>query len=136
MPKTVDVPRREARRYVEKAVEFIEQARVASSDARHDAVMLNAIHAAISAADAVTVALSGKRSADADHQRVADLLEQVAASSSEVRSHARQLRTLLAKKNAVEYESRRATVREASDALTRAERLVSWSQELVKQAKL
>jgi HEPN domain-containing protein len=134
--KTVDVPRREAQRYVEKAVEFVEQARDASSSSRHDAAVLNAIHAAISAADAVTVALSGRRSSDPDHQRVADLLEDVAANSSEIRSRTRQLRTLLAKKNVVEYESRRATAREAADAVTRAERLVAWSEDLVRRAKL
>ena len=102
----------------------------------HDAAMLDAIHAAISAADAVTVALAGQRSADPDHGRAADLLDEVGGRSSEVRAHARQLRQLLGRKNAVEYESRRATAREAADAVKRADRLVAWASGVVEAAKL
>ena len=96
--------------------------------------MLNAIHAAISAADAVTVGLSGLRSTDSDHQRVADLLLQVGRSES-LTTHVRQLRVLLSQKNMVEYESRRATAAEASDAVSRAKRIVDWARETVASGK-
>ncbi len=98
--------------------------------------MLSSIHAAISATDAVTVALSGRRSADPDHQRASDLLEEVAGGSREIDTHVRQLRTLLTKKNVVEYESRRASSREAADALERAARFVTWATRVVEKAKL
>ena len=66
-----------------------------SNQARHDACLLNAIHAAISAADAVTVVLAGRRSADPDHQRAADLLEEMGASTPASKERVRQLRALL-----------------------------------------
>jgi hypothetical protein len=98
--------------------------------------MLNAIHAGISASDAVTVALVGRRSADPDHQRAVDLLEEVAPGSREIGMHVRQLRALLARKNVVEYESRRATAREAADAVERAHRLVTWARQTVERARV
>jgi HEPN domain-containing protein len=134
--KVVAVARGEARLYLGKAGQFLAEARSAVKESRFDASLLNAIHAAISAADSVTVALSGRRSADPDHQRAADLLEEVAARSEAIKTKARQLRMLLAKKNVVEYESRRATAKEASDAVDRAARLVEWAEETVTRAKV
>jgi hypothetical protein len=127
----VNVPRNQAPQFLAKAVEFASAARGSLERGDRDAAMLNAIHAGICAADAVCVALAAQRSTDPDHARAADLLEEVAASSSDVKERARQLRRLLAKKNAVEYESRRATSREASDATDRAERLIGWAKEVV-----
>jgi hypothetical protein len=134
--KRVSVPRGQSRAYVEKAAQFLTAARDAADRSLHDAAMLNAIHAAISAADAVTVALAGQRSTDPDHGRAADLLDEVGGGSSEMKSHARQLRQLLGRKNVVEYESRRAAAREAVDAVTRADRLVAWAIRVVEAAKL
>ena len=70
--KSVAASRAEARLYLEKADQFLEEARSAITSSRYDAGMLTAIHAAISAADAVTVALAGRRSADPDHQRAVE----------------------------------------------------------------
>ena len=134
--KTITVSRAEARLYLGKAQQFLEEARSAMSERRYDAVMLNGIHAALSGGDAVTVALAGRRSADPDHQRAADLLEQVAGGSEEIGSRSRQLRMLLAKKNVVEYESRRATAKEAAEAVDRAGKLVAWAREVLERAKL
>jgi len=134
--KRVDVPRSQARSYLEKAKQFLNAAKDAVGGSRHDAAMLAAIHAAISAADAVTVALAGQRSADPDHSRAVDLLDEVGAGATEVTSHARQLRQLLATKNVVEYESRRATARNAADAVRRADRLVAWASSVVDAARL
>lgn len=125
--KRVSVDRSQASSYLAKAQQFLRSAELAASASEHDATMLNAIHAAISAADAVTVALAGVRSTDPDHQRAADLLEEVAGASKLVSAQARQLRQLLSRKNVVEYESRRATAAESADALKRAARLLGWA---------
>jgi hypothetical protein len=98
--------------------------------------LLNAIHAAISALDAVTAALAGLRSADPDHQRAVDLLEEVASGSEEITTRVRQTRQLLARKNMVEYESRRATAKEARDAVERASRIVDWAAVTVRRARV
>ena len=134
--KTAQVRRGEARLHLEKAIQFVEQARTGLDADRNDAALLDAIHAGISAADAATVALAGVRSTDPDHQRAADLLEEVAASASEGRERVRQLRALLARKNTVEYESRRATGKDARDAVARAGRIVDWAKEVIDKARL
>src|SRR5438132_3611717 len=77
--KTVVTSRAEASLHLGKAEQFVEQARSALEGSRNDAAMLNAIHAAIRAADAVAVALSGRRSAEPDHRRAVDLLKRLVA---------------------------------------------------------
>jgi HEPN domain-containing protein len=134
--KTSQVRRGEARLYLDKAVQFIEQARSGLDADRNDAALLDAIHAAISSTDAVTIALAGVRSTDPDHQRAADLLEEVVASTPGSRERARQLRALLARKNTVEYESRKASVKDARDGVERAGRLVDWAKEVLTKARL
>jgi len=135
-PKTVPTSRSEAALYLAKAQEFLEEANVAAGSARHDAAMLNSVHAAIGATDAVTLALSGRRSTDPDHQRAGDLLEEIAGRSEAITTPLKQLRALLARKNQVEYESRRTKSSEASNAIARAQRLVDWAVETVRRAKL
>lgn len=134
--KTVEISRSEARHYLAKAQQFSAEAAAAIKHSRNDAAVLNAIHAAISATDAVCVALAGLRSADPDHQRAADLLQEIGGESKGIAPHVRQLRMLLAKKNVVEYESRPASAREANEVVRRAERLVSWAGQTVDAARL
>jgi len=135
-PKTVSVPRADSGLYLAKAEQFAMEARSALEGSRNDAAMLNAIHAAISAVDAVTAALSGLRSADPDHQRAVDLLEEVASRSEEIKARVRQVRRLLARKNMVEYEARRATAREAREAVERARRIADWAAATVGRARV
>jgi HEPN domain-containing protein len=132
--KTVATARAEAHLYLGKARQFLEESRLAAAADRSDACLLNAVHAAISAVDAATTALAGRRSADPDHTRAADLLEEIAGPSDQIRTRVTQLRMLLGKKNAVEYESRRASAKEAAEALDRATRLVDWAGEVVRRA--
>jgi HEPN domain-containing protein len=134
--KTVEAPRSEAPLYIAKAVQFVEEASAAIESSRNDAAMLNAVHAAITAADAICVAIAGRRSADPDHQRAADLLQEIGGGSQGISGHVRQLRMLLAKKNVVEYESRQAKAKEASEAVQRAERFVDWAKQIVEAARL
>ena len=134
--KTAQIRRGEARLYLEKAIQFSEQARAGLDAGRNDAALLDAIHAVISGTDAATVALAGVRSIDPDHQRTADLLEEVVASAQEGRERARQLRALLARKNTVEYESRKASMKDARDGVERADRIVDWAREVLAKARL
>jgi len=134
--KRTEASRTEAGSYLEKSKEFLAAADSSEGQGNHDATMLNAIHAAISATDAVTVALAGVRSTDPDHLRAADLLEEVGSRSEELSGHASQLRQLLSRKNIVEYESRRATAREAADAWKRADRFVAWAAQVISDARL
>ncbi len=132
----METPRAEARLYLAKAKQFSTEATAAVKGARSDAAMLNAVHAAISATDAVCVALAGRRSADPDHQRAADLLQEIGGKSKDVTNSVKQVRMLLAKKNVVEYESRQASSREATEAVKRASRFVDWASQTVENARL
>lgn len=132
----METPRSEARLYLAKANQFSAEATAAVKSSRNDAAMLNAVHAAISASDGVCVALTGRRSTDPDHQRAADLLQEVGGKSRELIDNVKQLRMLLAKKNVVEYESRQASAREASDAVKRADRFVKWASQTIEDAQL
>lgn len=134
-PKTVQIGRKQAKDYLSKAEQFLQAALRARGSAMHDAAMLSAVHAAISAADSVTVALAGVRSADPDHRRVVDLVQQVVGSGRRS-ERAKQLDQLIAAKNSVEYESRRATAKDADQAVKRAERVVLWAREEVERARL
>lgn len=134
--KTVQARRSDSRLYLAKAQQFCTESIAATKNSRHDAGMLNAIHAAISAADAVCIALGGRRSSDTDHQRAADLLQEIGGRSADITIQVRRLRELLAKKNAVEYESRQATAKEAAAAVQKAERFVNWASKTVGAARL
>jgi HEPN domain-containing protein len=134
--KRVEIPRANANIYLGMAQQFVHAARRELDAGHADASLLAAVHAAISAADAITVASAGERSTDSDHMRLVDRLQEHLGSSAEVRARARQLGALLGKKNLVEYEARRATLDEARDGLARALRLVEWSGEVVKSARV
>ena len=79
--------------------------------------------------------MAGERSADPDHRRAVTLLEEVAGDSEPVRLRARQLLMLIEKKNAVEYESRRASSDEARQAVDRASRIVTWARDVIDQGR-
>lgn len=134
-PKAHRVERSKARTYLGKADEFLAAAKTALADEQNDAALLLAIHAGISACDAVTVALGGLRSTDPDHLRAADLLETVARLSDEVKDRSDQLRSLLKLKNLVEYEDRRVSAKEADTGTRRAERFVGWATAQVVRAR-
>lgn len=134
--KTVATPRSEAQLYLAKAKQFSAEAIAAMKSSRNDAAMLNAVHAAISATDGVCVALAGRRSTDPDHQRAADLLQEIGGKSRDLSSNVKQLRMLFAKKNLVEYESRQASSKEAADAVKRADRFVRWASQTIEDAHL
>lgn len=134
--KTHEVPKPKARSYLAKAKEFLEASTASLSAERHDAALLLAIHAGLSACDAVTVALRGVRSIDPDHLRATDLLEAAARESEDVQQHAGQLRGLLKVKNLVEYEDRRVSAREADTGAKRAERLVNWATTVLERARV
>lgn len=134
--KVVVVFRADASGFLAKARQFAAQARSAVDSAHHDAALLNAVHAAISGADAVAVAIGGRRSADPDHLRVADLLDELADDVEGMKVRTKQLRALLKKKHSVAYEARPTTAREAMDGVERSERFVQWAAQVVESTKL
>lgn len=110
--------------YRKKALEF-ERAMEASVEAGDaNATALNAIHAAISAAVALTAFYLGERSRGPDHRDVTRLIQ--ALDLADAKDRASQLLDILRIKNEVEYEARDFDPRSADRVRKQAGRFVAW----------
>jgi len=112
--------------YLVKAEQFQETARDALGRKNWNAVDLNAVHAAISAGDALTVYYKKIRSASDKHSDAVSLLLEVLEKDGEARGISRHLSWLINKKNLIEYESRLFYQKEAEEALKHMERFTGW----------
>ena len=88
---------------------------------------LNAVHSAISAADAVLVYYGGVRSAGDSHHDVAGLLRQH-IKDDQLGSKIQTLSKVLGYKNLAAYEDREVTEAEGRDAEKLARRFLDWAQ--------
>lgn len=125
--KTRRVSKRDAGAFIFKAEQFLSSMEKAVEARDWDGVGLNAAHSVISAADAVTAFRAGFRSAEQDHKMLADVLEDAVGEGAS--KSVRHLSTVLAKKNAIEYEQRRRTPKEAAEIAEHARRFLSWARE-------
>ena len=112
----------QVRGYVRKAEEYVAAASSELAAGRTIAATSLAIHAAINAADAVTGARVGKRSAGEDHDQVLALLRDAGKDGAEVE---RNLARLLPLKTKAEYEPDEIPKAEAARAVERAQRCVA-----------
>lgn len=125
--KTRSVPRERHSTYLKKAREFIRAAEAATRAGDWDAAGLNAVHAAISAADALLVYYGGVRSIGESHQDAAGLLAQH-VKDDQLGSKIRTLSKVLSYKNLAAYEDREVTEAEGRDAVKLAGRFLDWAQ--------
>lgn len=112
--------------YIIKAKQFLDTARDAYDKKNWNAVGLNAVHAAISANDAVTVYYKKIRSASDKHSDAVNLLLEVLGHDNEAKDISKHLSWLINRKNLIEYETRLFYDKEAGEALKHAERFVDW----------
>ncbi|MDO9464026.1 MAG: HEPN domain-containing protein [bacterium] len=122
---TKGIQRSEYKTYLKKASEFYDTMLQSEKRGMANAVGLNAVHCAISSADAMLVFYAGIRSMSADHRSVIDLLSN-SVNLPEVKSKCETLRKILAKKNIIEYENRDFTKKEALEILKLTERFYTW----------
>jgi hypothetical protein len=127
--RTSAIQQAESRKYLTKAQDFLDAARLAMRESLWNSAGLTAVHAGISAADSATVASAGTRSASKDHGAAVDLLRTVVPEASATQQ--RQLSGLLSVKNTVEYEQRLVTEPEARSMVEQASRLVKWATAVV-----
>ncbi len=106
-------------------MEFYETMLQTVKDKRWNAVGLNAVHCAISAADALLVFHLGLRSADSNHQAVAELISNN-LTISEIKTKSETLRKIINQKNMIEYEQRSFTEKDATTIAKLTERFYSW----------
>lgn len=125
--KTRSVSRERHATYLRKAQEFMRAAKSSLDSRDWDAVGLNAVHAAISAADALLVYYGGVRSTGDSHHDVAGLLRQH-IKDDQLGSKVQTLSKVLAYKNLAAYEDREVTEAEGRDAEKLARRFLEWAQ--------
>jgi HEPN domain-containing protein len=92
-----------------------------------EAAGINAVHCAISANDAVLVALRGIRPASKDHKDAVRIL-QSQFKEEDAQTAAKRLGTIISKKSRVEYEQKRLTEKEARDIVLDAQRFLEWAK--------
>ena len=116
--------------YLKKAEEFYETMLQAQELDNWNAVGLNAVHCAISSADALLVFYRGIRSTEETHQRVVDLLLSL-TDLPDIKSKASTLKRILAKKNIIAYEDRDFNRNDALEISKHAERFLNWVKSLL-----
>lgn len=116
--------------YLKKARDFYETMLSAYKKENWNSVGLEAIHCAISAADALMVYAEEMRCASDDHNEAVEFLE-LYSKNKEIKKHLVQFRAIISKKNLVEYEGRDFSKKEAVEILKRAERFLNWIREQV-----
>jgi HEPN domain-containing protein len=121
MVKSVD--RTKAFGYITKAEKSLRVAKFALGDEAYDAAIMNAVHSAINALDALTTSSVGKRSSGS-HTEVLSLLKGILPSKEYVEIE-KQFKPLLGLKNASEYQPVFMTVKDAQNSLKCAERILA-----------
>lgn len=129
LPRTVEIPRSESADYLQKAVEFLLGAKRGLTDDRPNGAALEAIHASISACDALTIWHLRKKARGADHLEVLRLLHEVPnVAESKIE---RQVLEVLSIKGSVEYGGAGVTESRARKIVTQAERIVEWARDSI-----
>ena len=124
--KTRSVARERHATYRKKAREFLRAAESSLVTGDWDAVGLNAVHSAISAADALLVYYAGVRSTGESHQDVAGLIRRH-VKDAQLGSKLQTLSKVFGYKNLAAYEDREVTEAEARDAAKLAKRFLEWT---------
>ena len=116
--------------YLKKAEEFLSSAYESLAKGKWNVAGLNAIHAGISAADAVLVALHGVRSISPKHDDILRLFSSLVKHKA-VDENIAHLRHLISMKNTVEYDQRLVTQSEAISLSKHCERFVTWGKSVI-----
>lgn len=122
----------EGRRHLAKAEEFAGAATASFQAGRFTASGLEAVHAVISAADAVTAHNRSEVSSAPDHLEVVHLLRDSLRHGLPP-AHERQLVGLLSMKSEIEYSGHMISHARAKTMLDQATRFVAWSCSIVEE---
>ncbi len=114
--------------FLQKAEENLKIDYKALEERAYNPAAVNAVHSAISAADAFCVYYLGKRCTSAKHEDAADLIMDIPVKDDEKTVISKMFRTIIRIKNMVEYEERLVKPKEAEKVVNEAKKLL----ELVK----
>ena len=127
-PRRVEGGMTDAVAHLQKAKEFLDEARVAFEAGRFDAAVSAAAIAGVNASDVVTLVRVGTRSASGSHSDALELLQESGGNGNAM---AASLGTLLTYKNPAQYQNRLFNNEEAADAITIAASMVDLARPLV-----
>jgi len=125
--KTVEIDRSRYLIYQKKAEEFYNAMLHSEKSGHWNAVGLNAVHCAISIADALLVEFSGIKSISNDHMVVVDIIRQN-LSIKDINIKLSTFRRILVKKSLIEYDSIDFAKSDAMDIMKQAERFYLWAR--------
>lgn len=126
MARTEPLPKSRYLVYLQRAKEFSGQMERAASDRAWNSVGLLGVHSVISACDALTVRLGGRRWSGQSHSGVLDVVRDLNLPDPD--PLLRQIAEILELKNQVEYEDRVFTEKEALELKRTSERILSSIQ--------
>ncbi|GAA3591388.1 hypothetical protein [Kribbella ginsengisoli] len=124
--------RNHAKSFLKKAEEYLASAEANLAAERYTPAAGDAIHAGISAKDAIVTALTGSTSKGKDHAAAARELRQSLAKRAEAAAGEKALRELVAAKGDVEYGTDLVTAIKAEPLIRRARTLVDLAIEIVR----
>jgi uncharacterized protein (UPF0332 family) len=124
--------RNHARAFLKKAEEYLASAEDNLVVERNTPAAGDAIHAGISAKDAIVTALTGKTSKGKDHATAAKSLRTALAKRDQAASSEKALRELVSAKSEVEYGTALITTNKAEPLVRRARSLVELAIEIVR----
>jgi len=122
--KTRAVAKSEYRDFLAKAKDFASMMDLSLEAGKWNSAGLQAVHAAISASDAVIVYYGGVRSLEVDHQEVVGLLHDIIGEAATTAG--RHVSRVIAKKNLIEYERRAITQTDSREMVEHAKRFLEW----------
>jgi HEPN domain-containing protein len=124
--------RNHARSFLKKAEEYLASAEDNLAAARHPPAAADAIHAGISAKDAIVTALTGSTSKGKDHATAANELKQALGKRPQAATAEKALRELLSAKGDVEYGVALVTAAKAEPLVRRARSLAELAIQIVR----
>ncbi|MGI0020421.1 MAG: HEPN domain-containing protein [Nitrososphaera sp.] len=125
MTRSVDPDK--AANYLKKAEGSLHMARIAIKEGEFDSAVMNAVHSAITALDALTASRRSER-ASGSHTDVLSLIKGI-FTADEYPDVEKQFTSLLGMKNTSEYQPELMNRQDAETAVKRAERLISRVKE-------
>jgi uncharacterized protein (UPF0332 family) len=124
------ISKSEYKDYLKKAEEFYSTMQNCLLNSRWNSACLQAIHCAICANDALTIWAKGIKCTSSRHEDAVVLLQSFTELKG-VKENAIHLLRVIKKKNAVEYEGRSFSKKEAEDIASHTERFFQWVKSIL-----
>lgn len=113
-----------------KAEDFLDGAKGEVNDHSNAAATL-AVHAVISACDAICAKFLQRRHAGSDHMQAVEMLNELPVDKDELKQKVRQASRVISKKNIAEYEDHIIGKDETLHMIKDAERFIDWVRKKV-----